>query len=274
MLDITTLPLTGHYVPREYRYANLLTPDGYSPKTDKGHARNVATAILYLAPSDASGIANTCVDASDGCRTSCLFKAGRGGFDPAVPAARIERTKHLKEDRAGFNVRLVKETVAHRARAGRKQMLCALRPNGTSDLPWEHYKLGDGRTLMQTFRDVQFYDYTKSARRALKHARGEMPSNYHLTFSRSEVNEADCREVLDAGGNIAVVFKICDCKRPCKHEIQDGVYTYMGRPVINGDRDDLRFLDPAGVVVGLKAKGPAKKDTSGFVVDINACVRA
>jgi hypothetical protein len=101
-----------------------------------------------------------------------------------------------------------------------------------------------------------------------------MPSNYHLTFSRSEVNEADCREVLDAGGNIAVVFKICDCKRPCKHEIQDGVYTYMGRPVINGDRDDLRFLDPAGVVVGLKAKGPAKKDTSGFVVDINACVRA
>jgi hypothetical protein len=265
------VPHRTHHIPQTYRYANLLTPDGYSPKTDKGHARNVATAILYLAPSDASGVANTCVDASDGCRASCLYKAGRGGFDPAVPAARIERTKHLKQDRATFSDRLVKETTAHRARAGRKQMQCAQRLNGTSDLPFEHFKLNDGRTMMQTFPDVQFYDYTKSARRALKHARGEMPANYHLTFSRSEVNKVDCQEVLNAGGNIAVVFKICDCKRPCKHEIQDGAYTYMGRPVINGDHDDLRFLDPSGVVVGLKAKGPAKQDTSGFVVDIREC---
>ena len=254
-----------------YKYASLLTPDGYSPKTDKGHARNVATAILYLAPSDASGVANTCVDASDGCRSSCLYKAGRGGFDPAVPAARIERTRHLKSDRATFSARLVKETVSHRARSERKRMDCAVRPNGTSDLPWEHFKLNDGRTLMETFPDVQFYDYTKSARRALKHAAGDMPANYHVTFSRSETNESDCRAVLAAGGNVAVVFKICDCKRPCKHEIPDGVLSYMGHPVINGDHDDLRFLDPAGVVVGLKAKGPAKQDTSGFVVDISVC---
>jgi hypothetical protein len=42
--------------------------------------------------------------------------------------------------------------------------------------------------------------------------------------------------------------------------------TYLGRPVVNGDDTDLRFLDPQGVVVGLKAKGRAKKDTSGFTV--------
>jgi hypothetical protein len=254
------------------QYVALITPDGYSPKTDKGHARNVATAILYLAPADASGVANLCHDASDGCRNSCLYKAGRGGFDPAVPAARIARTKTMKYNRHGFNTRLIKETEAHRARAERKGMQCAERPNGTSDLPWESFVIdADGHTLMTRFPDIQFYDYTKSARRALKHARGEMPANYHLTFSRSETNESDCREVLAAGGSVAVVFKICECKRPCKHEIVDGQYTYMGRPVINGDHDDLRFLDPSNVVVGLKGKGPAKRDTSGFVVDIREC---
>jgi hypothetical protein len=256
---------------RALGFASLMTPDGYSPKTDKGHARNVATAILYLAPHKASGVANNCVDASAGCISSCLYKAGRGGFDPAVPAARIARSVYMKKDRYAFNQRLIKETVAHRAKAARKRMLCAVRPNGTSDLPWESFAVdGSGNTLMTLFPDVQFYDYTKSARRALKAARGEMPANYSLTFSRSETNEDDCRTVLAAGGNVAVVFKICECRRPCKHEIPDGL-TYMGRPVISGDHDDLRFLDPAGVVVGLKGKGPAKTDTSGFVVDIAAC---
>jgi len=234
--------------------------------------RNVATAILYLAPANASGVANTCADASDGCTSVCLYAAGRGGFDPLVPAARIARTKYLKFARHLFNQRLIADTNAHRAKAGRNGMHCAERLNGTSDLPWENFVVdADGHTMMTRFPDVQFYDYTKSARRALKHARGEFPANYHLTFSRSEVNEAQCREVLAAGGSIAVVFKICDCKRACKHEIPDGAYTYLGRPVINGDHDDLRFLDPRNVVVGLKAKGPAKSDTSGFVVDIADC---
>jgi len=253
-------------------FTDLITRDGYSPKTDKGHARNVATAILYLAPAKASGAANECVDASDGCISSCLYGAGRGGFDPDVPRARINRTLMQKFYRFQFNARLISEMDRHIVKSGEREMRCAMRPNGTSDQPWENTVIdADGHTLMTRYPDIQFYDYTKSARRALKHARGEMPTNYHLTFSRSETNEDDCRRVLDAGGSIAVVFKICECKRACKHEITDDTYTYMGRPVINGDHDDLRFLDPAGVVVGLKAKGPAKKDTSGFVVDISAC---
>jgi hypothetical protein len=36
-------------------------------------------------------------------------------------------------------------------------------------------------------------------------------------------------------------------------------------PVINGDETDLRFLDAKGVIVGLRAKGKARKDTTGFV---------
>jgi len=128
--------------------------------------------------------------------------------------------------------------------------------------------MSDGRTILETFPDVQFYDYTKHPERALKNARGEHPANYHLTFSRSETNDADVARVLTAGGNVAAVLKFCGCKRTCKHETPDGL-EYYGRPVVSGDHDDLRPLDPRGVIVGLKAKGLARTDTSGFVIDIS-----
>jgi hypothetical protein len=119
---------------------------------------------------------------------------------------------------------------------------------------------------------VQFYDYTKHVRRALSNATGGHLANYHLTFSRSETNDVDCAAVLAAGGSVAGVFKICGCrpKGQCKHEILDGQFAYFGRPIVSADHDDLRFLDPRGVVLGLKAKGLARADTSGFVIDARA----
>ena len=36
--------------------------------------------------------------------------------------------------------------------------------------------------------------------------------------------------------------------------------------MVNGDNSDVRFIDPKGVIVGLIAKGKAKKDESGFVI--------
>jgi hypothetical protein len=56
--------------------------------------------------------------------------------------------------------------------------------------------------------------------------------------------------------NMAVVFR----------SKNDMPQHFLGRPVINGDADDLRFLDPDGVVVALYAKGAAKRDDTGFVV--------
>jgi len=246
---------------------DLLTPDGYNPKTDKGHLRNYATAVLYLAPSDASGVLNVCQYASDGCRDVCLYRAGRGGFDPEVPAARINRTRWFRFARFAFNARLVREIQSHIDRALRKGMTPCVRLNGTSDLPWEKLRLNDGRTVLETFPGVQFYDYTKNVRRALANAAGEHPANYHLTFSRSEVNEDDCVRVLAAGGNVAVVFnaRTKHSRRPA-----DPLPAYWhGYRVIDADTDDLRFLDPANVIAGLRAKGEsAKHDTSGFVVDV------
>jgi hypothetical protein len=104
--------------------------------------------------------------------------------------------------------------------------------------------------LMEHFPNVQFYDYTKWP----SHLRQDLPANYHLTFSRSELTTSeDIKREIDAGRNVAVVFDA----------VPD---TWEGLPVIDGDANDLRFLDPTGVIVGLKAKGAAKKDITGFVV--------
>jgi hypothetical protein len=62
-------------------------------------------------------------------------------------------------------------------------------------------------------------------------------------------------EILKMGGNVAVVFR------------KDLPTTYKGYQVVNGDVSDLRFLDPNNSIVGLKAKGKAKTDMSGFVLD-------
>ncbi len=217
-------------------------------KTVKGQAVGYMTGILYLAPAKQSGVMNVCAFASEGCKAACLYTAGRGRFTQ-IQDARINRTKFFKEDSAAFVAQLKDEIRRGLAYATKKGYIFTVRLNGTSDIPWESFD------IIQSFPDVQFYDYTKNPLRAAKWAKGLMPKNYHLTFSRSECNQAQVDAVLAVGGNVAVVF-----------DKPDFPETYLGFPVVNGDENDLRFLDGKNVIVGLKAKGDAKKDTSGFVV--------
>ena len=231
---------------------NLLTYG--NTKTAKGEASGYLTGILHLAPGNLAGV-QVCPKASAGCLAACLNTAGRGRFDK-IQKARINKTRWLFDDRKGFMAALVKSIEATIRKAEREGMTPCIRLNGTSDLPWEKFKCErDGIEYpnpMEAFPNVQFYDYTKIAARALKWARGDMPGNYHVTFSASESNDDKARMVALAGGNVAVVF--------------DRLPTvYHCRKVVDGDNSDLRFLDPVGVVVGLKAKGDAKKDQSGFV---------
>jgi len=223
-------------------------------KTAKGEASGYLTGILHLAPGALSG-AQVCPKASAGCLAACLNTAGRGRFDK-IQQARIAKTRWLFDDRSSFMAALVKSIGATVRKAKREGMTPCIRLNGTSDLPWEKFKcVRDGveyRNPMEAFPDVQFYDYTKIPARALKWARGDMPSNYHVTFSASESNDDASRMVAMAGGNVAVVFDQIPA-------------AYYGRSVVDGDNSDLRFLDPVGVIVGLKAKGDAKLDNSGFV---------
>ena len=217
-------------------------------KTSKGFALKFLTDILYLAPANEGGFGNLCVHASAGCLAVCLFTAGRGRMSN-VRLGRIRKTRLFFTDKKAFFEQLRKDIVRGMKRAAKLGMTYCVRLNGTSDIPWE--RLG----IMAEFPSVQFYDYTKSAARALAHARGEMPANYHLTFSRSESNEVEALQVLAAGGNVAVVFDSANYPA-----------TWNGFNVVGGDESDLRFLDSKNVVVALYAKGKGKQDKSGFVV--------
>lgn len=214
-------------------------------KLEKGTSQGWYTLGLSLAPYNLSG-ANLCPHASAGCAAACLYTSGHGRFD-AVKAARLERTRRFLTDRAAFLEQLKLEISKGEKSAKRKGMRLAVRLNVLSDLPW--YNLID----MGEFSTVQFYDYTPNPKRILEWANGELPSNYHLTFSRKEDNGDAVNLALDHGVNVAAVFD----------SLPD---EYAGKRVIDGDLSDLRFLDPCGVIVGLKAKGDGKKDSSGFVI--------
>jgi hypothetical protein len=216
-------------------------------KTSKGESLGYLTGILYLAPSKESG-RNVCPFASAGCIKGCLDDAGRAMvFPEMIHGARIRKTQWYTRDKAGFMVQLRKDVHALVRRAAKLHMIPAVRINGTSDLA----ELS--AAICAEFPHVQFYDYTKIPRPQLR-----VRPNYHITFSLHESNRAHAIDALNHGVNVAVVF---NTKRGAPLP-----ETFLGARVIDGDLHDLRFLDGyKGSVIGLRAKGPAKKDASGFV---------
>ena len=222
-------------------------------KTVKGEALGYMTFIMHLAPSTLSGY-NTCPMASKGCAEACLNTAGRGRFT-AIQEARIRKTRWFFEDRETFMAQLVKDIQAAIRKADREGFTPVFRLNGTSDIRWETVPVMGFRNIMEMFPSQTFYDYTKLQNRR------NIPTNYHLTFSRSEENYESLHEMMAKGYNVAVVFNNLPS-------------VYNGYNVIDGTETDLRFLDPKRVIVGLLAKGKAKKDLSGFTVDVVQLGRA
>jgi hypothetical protein len=159
------------------------------------------------------------------------------------------------KDRPKFLEELRKSIKALIRKADKEGLIPVIRINGTSDLP------GIARQMAREFPDVQLYDFTK-----VKKPWTRTLPNYHLTFSRSEINDADCIEALEHGINVAVVFEV--------KKGQPLPPKFWGHPVIDGDLHDLRFLDKlegeGPFIVGLRAKGKArgkgKYNESGFVV--------
>jgi len=228
-----------------------------NPKILKGEKQGYMTYILHLAPADVSGY-NTCPKATAGCKAACLNTAGRGGMfkrgesTNVIQEARKRKTRFFFENRGAFMLQLYLDIKKAIKQAEKKGLIPVFRLNGTSDLAWEKYEVQDNKNIFQMFPNVQFYDYTKILGRKVNGL-----ANYHLTFSAADGNDLDVVRAIKEGYNIATVFGIK--KNSPMPE------TYNGVPVFNGDDSDLRFLDPKGVVVGLYAKGKAKKDTSGFV---------
>lgn len=223
-----------------------------NPKIQKGTQKGYLSFILHLAPADLSG-KETCPKRTAGCTAACLNTAGRGGMfrkgetTNIIQQARIRKTRMFFEQRAEFMSQLIKDIELGIKQSKKLGLTPVFRLNGTSDLAWEKYSVPGAKNIFDLFPTVTFYDYTKVLGRKVK----DIP-NYHLTFSAADGNDADVARAVQQGMNVAAVFD----------QLPD---TYMGRPVINADEDDLRFLDPMGVIAGLKAKGKAKKDTTGFV---------
>jgi hypothetical protein len=238
---------------------NLLTVG--NPKVLKGMKQGYMTYILHLAPASLSGY-NTCPKATTGCKSACLNTAGRGGMfkrgetTNTIQKARIRKTKMFFEDRISFMNSLVKDIELAIKQSIKKDLVPVFRLNGTSDLSFEKYEvLRNGQSytnIFNAFPEVIFYDYTKVLGRKISSI-----ANYSLTFSAADGNDADVYRAIAEGYNVATVFGV--------KKTEPLPETYFGREVINGDESDLRFLDPKGVIVGLYAKGKAKKDTSGFV---------
>ena len=220
-----------------------------NPKIQKGTKLGYLSFILHLAPSDLSG-KNTCPKATKGCIAACLNTAGRGGMfkrgetTNVIQKARIRKTEYFFNDRAAFMDDLVGDIMRAVNYARKKGLIPVFRLNGTSDLSWEKYPTRYGAAnIFEQFPTLQFYDYTKVLGRKVKHI-----PNYHLTFSKADGNDSDVAEALLQGMSVVAVYD----------KIPEGVPS--------ADETDLRFLDPKGIMLGLKAKGRAKKDYSGFVI--------
>ena len=178
-----------------------------------------------------------------------MFK--KGETTNTIQQARIRKTKMFFEDRNTFMTQLVKDIEAGIKQSLNMNLIPVFRLNGTSDLQWIKYPVTrfgiQFSNVFEAFPEVTFYDYT-----AVINKNNLNIPNYHLTFSSKESNTDDVNKAIELGMNVAVVFD----KLP---------QTYLGREVFDGDSSDLRFIDPKNVIVGLKAKGRAKKDDTGFV---------
>jgi len=226
--------------------AEILTSPGENLKLTKGRWPIFG---LSLASARTSG-RNVCLDSTPACRRLCLHTAGKGAL-PRNQAIRALRTRFYFDHPETF-VSLVVGEIERGMRAYRDVPRIGWRPNVLSDIPWE-----DVAPIMVGPRPrVRAYDYTKTWDRT-------GTDRYTLTYSRSErTRDVDILEAVGGGRNVAVPFTTARGRRLPRR--------YLGIPVIDGDMTDYRVTDPAGVIVGIRAKGRARMRAyrnGGFVVN-------
>ena len=235
-----------NYTPQK----TLLSNGATNTKTAKN---SIKTFILYIAPHTMNnkGV-NLCPKASKGCAIACLYSAGRGKFSN-VQSSRINKANYYINDKVKFVNQLATE-IRKKVKTARKTgEKIAFRLNGTSDLDFVYLLKKYAALDIETLKDIaKFYDYTKILGKAIKYIKHP---NYTVTFSRAEDNESDAMKALKLGANVAAVFA------------NSLPQTYKGFQVVDGDKTDLEMLSYKNVILGLKAKGEAKKDTSGFVIN-------
>lgn len=248
--------------------ADLFTLEQGNPKMEKeGKAVPEYMSIgVSLSPHKSADTGlNFCPCATEDCKSVCLTDTGRGSFDPAVNEARKKRSQFLVQHPEHFSALLDHGIGLAKQRAAKQGKKLAVRLNVFSDIHWEDY----APQIFEKHKDVQFYDYTKIAKRTQK----QLPSNYHLTFSSTGVKGKDnnweqAKGHLDKGGVVAMVFQ----SRPGKGKKEpEKLPSFVldkksGKKyrVIDGDIHDHRHLDHIynsaapgeGLIAGLHLKSP------------------
>jgi hypothetical protein len=221
-----------------------------SAKTVKGEKIGYLTGIIYLVPD-----VKLCPMAKlAGCLEGCLNTAGRGAFN-SVQKARKDKTQFFYENRRAFLLSMAADIWSLCRKAEKLGLTPLIRPNGTSDIPYENLIVINGMNIFQLFPMVQFYDYTKIPSRNLE---GKTAGNYDLTYSFSAITPKPISIkglTNNHNSRVAVVFQ----------KQSDIPQSFREWPVIDGDNSDVRHIEPRAVVVALYAKGKAKKDNTGFV---------
>jgi hypothetical protein len=262
VLNAFALTDSGRAFPR-----NLLTAPASNPKVEKNGKVGVLTAVLHLTPWKGAGALNlngrditlnTCAAATEGCIRACLHLNGNPVYKPGKESARRIRTRAYYAERAAFMVALAGEVAALERKALAEGVQPGIRLNGTSDLPFERVPVTVAgvtfRNLMQAFPGVEFYDYTKVSKRAVAFGEGALPGNYHITFSRSGLNDTEVESVLTAGGNVAAVFTPEVADRILSAGVVRLTRGGVAVPAVDGDDHDFRPVDGKGVAVILKEK--------------------
>lgn len=255
-----------------------------NPKAVKARGYGYLNAINYMAPASSGGVGNLCPHASPGCIALCLGResgqaamVSRATGTNNVRDSRERKARYFMTERASYMAEMMSAIAAAARAAKRARLKLAVRPNGSSDIAYEGLRVAidasfakelsrvsglkvvaGNHTIFSAFPSVQFLDYTKNWIRFSR----PLPANYDLTFSLSEGNLDKALPLLAQGHNVAAIFAGTAEERPA---------VFHGFAVIDGDKHDLRFLDPKGKVVGLTPKGmKAKRDTSGMVQRVAA----
>jgi hypothetical protein len=258
------------------QFDRLLSTD--SAKAAKALGFGYLNGILYAAPHSTAGVGDLCPSSTAGCRALCLgLYSGQASMvadlengTNSVRDSRVAKARLFMSDRVFYLNQIALQIVRLSAKAEREGLKACIRLNGSTDIPFERMgfalggkaaekvgaKAGERVNLIDLFECEQFVDYTKIISRLAK-----APRNLCVTLSRSEANETECLDALADGHNVAVVFA---------HGLPVS-RRWKGFRVIDGDKHDLRHLDPrdasSGFVIGLSPKGAkAKRDMSGFVL--------
>lgn len=236
---------------------------GSNAKLEKlPNGREVINSGVTMAPSKRSRIVNVCSAATTACILSCvLWFAGRRMSAKMRECARnITALWHSWPER--FYARYDRELTNQERRAAAAGVESYNRPNVASDLNHDR--------IVERHPRTTFYDYTAVIGRMMTYLRGDLPPNYHLTFSVKESTPFEIvKSVIGRGGNVAVVVDTYYWGPSHRYgllpmratfQTADGA-DHFTVDVVDGDRHDIRTpeFDGRGKMIGLRLKAQSNK---------------